>query len=93
MDREHALQELTHRLLTYFGTVGAPRFHLFTLSEINLQVMMNSYAAKERDLLAIALAGLVADRDLLAMSPTSYNLTDQGMLRVRLLRPSAFASA
>ena len=83
MEQEQFLEDLTRRLLVYFGAVGAPRHHLFTLSEINLQVMLNSYAANERDLLPIALAGIVNNGDLRATSPTSYSLTDQGLRRVQ----------
>ena len=89
MPTEPFLQDLTRRLLSYFGTVGDPRHHRFTLSEINLQVTMNLYAAKERDLLAIALADLVSQGCLLAASPTSYDLTDEGMLRVRSAKSGA----
>jgi hypothetical protein len=83
MHTDPFLDDLTRRLLRYFGSVAEPRHHLFTLSDINLQVMMNSYAAKERDLLATALADLVSQGCLLPASPTSYDLTDAGMLRVR----------
>ena len=86
MTTEPFLQVLTRRLLNYFGTVADPRHHRFTLSDINLQVMMNSYAAKERDLLATVLAELVSQGYLVLASPTSYELTDEGMVHVRSVR-------
>jgi DNA-binding transcriptional regulator PaaX len=86
MQTEPFLEDLTRRLLSYFGAVADPRHHRFTLSDINLQVMMNSYAAKERDLLSTALANLVSQGCLEAASATSYELTDEGMRRVRIVR-------
>jgi len=86
MHTDPLLEDLTCRLLRYFASVGDPSRHHFTVSDINLQVMMNAYAAKERDLLAIALAQLVNEGSLLRASLTSYDLTDQGMHRVRSVR-------
>jgi hypothetical protein len=80
------LEDLTRRLLCYFGSVGNPRHHRFTLSDINLQVTMNSYAAKERDFIVIALADLVSQGHLVAASPNGYDLTDEGMRRVRSVK-------
>lgn len=77
------LDRLTRSLLNYFGAVGAPRQHVFTLRDINMQVMMNTYEAGERALLGVALARLVEAGDLLEISPTSYRLTGTGLRRVR----------
>ena len=86
MDPRH-VEMLTHRLLCYFGSMGSPRSQVFTLRAINLQVMMNVYSASERDGLGAALAGLVASGALLQVSATDYELTDDGMLRVRAVKP------
>jgi hypothetical protein len=80
------LENLTRNLMNYFVALGARQGHVFTLRDINLQVMMNVFAPGERELLDVALAGLVADGDLRRASEPGYVLTDQGLNRVKLLR-------
>jgi hypothetical protein len=68
--------------MNYFAAVGAPRGHVFTLRDINLQVMMNVYAPQERALLDVVLAGLVADGELSRTPEPGYVLTEEGLKRV-----------
>jgi len=84
--RALGLENLTRNLMNYFAALGASQGHVFTLRDINLQVMMNVFAPKERALLDVALARLVAEGDLNRVSEPGYVLTDQGLNRVRLLR-------
>jgi hypothetical protein len=71
--------------MNYFVALGAPRGHVFTLRDINLQVMMNVFAPQERALLDVVLAGLVADGELSRTPEPGYVLTDEGLERVRHL--------
>jgi hypothetical protein len=71
--------------MNYFA-LGAQRGHVFTLRDINLQVMMNVFAPKERALLDVVLASLVAEGELSRASEPGYVLTEQGLERVRRLR-------
>jgi hypothetical protein len=83
--RAHGLENLTRNLMNYFVALGASRGHVFTLRDINLQVMMNVYAPQERALLDVVLAGLVADGELSRTPEPGYVLTDAGRDRVRRL--------
>ena len=79
------LESLTSNLMNYFAALGAQQGHVFTLRDINLQVMMNVFAPDERALLDVVLARLVAEGDLSRVSEPGYVLTDQGLNRVRLM--------
>ena len=83
--RALSLENLTRNLMNYFVALNAPRGHVFTLRDINLQVMMNVYAPQERALLDVVLAGLVADGELSRTPDPGYVLTDEGLNRVRQL--------
>ena len=83
--RALCLENLTRNLMNYFVALGPLRGHVFTLRDINLQVMMNVFAPKERAMLDVVLARLVAEGDLSPVSEPGYVLTDQGLDRVRLL--------
>ena len=83
--RALSIENLTRNLMNYFVALGASQGHVFTLRDINLQVMMNVFAPKERALLDVVLARLVAEGDLSPVSEPGYVLTDQGLDRVRLL--------
>ncbi len=84
--RALCLENLTRNLMNYFVALGAQQGHVFTLRDINLQVMMNVFAPEERALLDVVLAGLVADGDLSRTFEPGYVLTEQGLDRVRTLR-------
>jgi len=83
--RALCIENLTRNLMNYFVALGALQGHVFTLRDINLQVMMNVFAPNERALLDVVLARLVAEGDLRRVSEPGYVLTDQGLNRVRLL--------
>ena len=83
--RALSLENLTRNLMNYFAALGASQGHVFTLRDINLQVMMNVFAPDERALLDVVLARLVAEGDLRRVSEPGYVLTDQGLNRVRLM--------
>jgi len=80
------VDNLTRNLTNYFVALGAQQGHVFTLRDINLQVMMNVFAPEERALLDVVLAGLVADGDLSRTPEPGYVLTEQGLNRVRNMR-------
>ena len=80
------MDNLTRNLTNYFVALGAQQGHVFTLRDINLQVMMNVFAPEERALLDVVLAGLVADGDLSRTPEPGYVLTEQGLNRVRNMR-------
>ena len=84
---------LTRNLLNYFAAVAGRQGHVFELRDINLQVMMNVFAANERLLLDGALDGLVAGGVLLRVSPTGWSLTDLGLAGANTLRPTHGLSA
>jgi hypothetical protein len=87
------LERLTRRLLEYFAAIGAGPGHVFELRDINHQVMMNVFAASERDMLEAALDALVADGMLLRLSATGCSLTEQGVERVNSLRSTSARGA
>jgi DNA-binding transcriptional regulator PaaX len=77
---------ITRNLENYFAAIGAPKGHVFELRDINLQVMMNAFAADERALLDVALSRLVDDGSLQRVSATGCSLTDEGLARVKRAR-------
>jgi hypothetical protein len=83
--RALSIENLTRNLMNYFVALGASQGHVFTLRDINQQVMMNVFAPQERALLDLVLARLVAEGDLSRVSEPGYVLTDQGLSRVRRL--------
>ena len=86
MTDDARLAPLTKRLVEYFTAIGARAGHVFELRDINLQVMMNVFAADERALLDAALDRLVADGMLLRVSATGCSLTAAGLEQVNCLR-------
>ena len=82
-ERTRHLENLTRNLVNYFSAVGARRGHVFTMRDLNLQVMMNTFAPEERALLDVVLTSFVHDGSLRRLSETSYALTDEGLRRVR----------
>jgi hypothetical protein len=84
--RALCIESLTRNLENYFVALGAPKGHVFTLQDINLQVMMNVFAPEERALLDVVIEALVLDGGLRRVSATGYVLTDEGLGRVSRLR-------
>jgi len=84
--RAEDVERLTRRLVDYFVALSAAKSHVFELRDINLQVMANVFAPKERALLDVAIEGLIQDGVLHRVSATGYSLTDEGVGRVTQLR-------
>jgi len=70
-------------LMHYFGSVGSTAGRTFAIRDFNAQVMMNAFAAQERDGLQPALEALIAAGILSRISATEYCLTAEGTRLVR----------
>ncbi len=70
---------LKKQILTYFGTIASPARGSLTIRDFNTQLMSKTFAAEDRDLLAVALDELVASGLLVERSAKTYALTPQGV--------------
>src|SRR4051812_37249245 len=56
----HSSQDIQHRLMHYFASVGSTAGRTFGIRDFNAHVMMNAYSAHDRDGLQPALDALIA---------------------------------
>lgn len=76
-------------LLDYFGALGAPPGHRFSIRDFNQHVMMNVFAPEERQGLDLALREFIEAQVLEQVSETEYVLAPQGLSLVSELRRTA----
>ena len=70
--------DIKQAVLSYLGGVGPTAGRIFGIRDFNAQVMMNAYAASDRDGLRPALDALVEAGILGRLSPTEYCVTARG---------------